>query len=152
MLGERHAAGREKYHARTDITARRDVGDGVVKRLDLHEHAGTSAKGRIVNSAVTIVRPIAQVVALEVEKATSTSASHNRGGHIGFEKLGKDREGLDEHEHSPRDLQVEQTVHNANRNGALRRNRADHIIDDGNQDLAIDRGPQRPRRHSRASP
>lgn len=106
-----------------------------MKGLDLHEHAGAATKGRIVHGAMAIMRPIAQIVRGKIEQAARTGAAHDRRGHIGFEKLGKDREGLDEHEHSSQRLEIEQTVHDVDGDGPLFGQLDDDLVDNGHEDL-----------------
>ena len=71
--------------------------DGLCDRLDLHEHALPAAVRLVIDGAMAVVRPVAQVIRLKIKKAGLAGAAQNRCGHDGLKHLGKDRKGLNQH-------------------------------------------------------
>ncbi len=63
-----------------------DTFDGFEERLGLQEHAFAAAEGPVVHSAVQIVRPVAQVVQMDFERARLGGP----GDHAVFERSCKE--------------------------------------------------------------
>ena len=96
MLRKGLAAGGEEHHGGLG-TLGADGLDGLGDGLDLHEHALPAAIRLVIDGAMAVVRPIAQVIRLKIKKAGLAGAAQNRRGHDGLKHLGKDRKGLDQH-------------------------------------------------------
>ncbi len=69
-------------------------------RLGLHHHAGAAAVGRVVDGAVPVVGPVAQVVHVYVEQAALLRLAGKREAERG-EVLGEDRDDVDAHVSAP---------------------------------------------------
>ena len=95
-LVEAASAGREEH----DVWPRPGAGD-VLDRLEdglgLHEHALAAPERGVVDRAVTVVGPVAQVVGAKVEHARAARPPEDRDAQVGLEDLGKDGERLTEH-------------------------------------------------------
>ena len=96
MLRKGLAAGGEEHHGGLG-TLRADGLDCLGNRLDLHEHALPAAIRLVIDGAMAVVRPVAQVIRLKIKKAGLAGAAQNRRGHDGLKHLGKDRKGLNQH-------------------------------------------------------
>ena len=73
--------------------------ESLKERLALHEHALAAAVGRVVNRAMPVMGPVAQVVGRKLKIARLAGPAHDGQGHDGLEHLGKDAEGLDTNGH-----------------------------------------------------
>ena len=96
MLRKGLAAGGEEHHGGLGALGTDGLnclGNG----LDLHEHALPAAVWLIIDGAMAVVRPVAQVIRLKIKKAGLAGAGQDRCGHDGLKHLGKDRKGLDQH-------------------------------------------------------
>ena len=67
----------------------------------LHEHALTAAEGRVVDRAVAVMGPVAQVVRGKVEDAGPLGPAHDGGVQVGSKDLRKDGERLEPHLPAP---------------------------------------------------
>ena len=76
----------------------REILDSLEDRLALHEHALATAKGGIVHRIVTVVRPIPEVIGLEVEDMPSAGTPQYGLVDIGVKDLGNHRQRLKHHE------------------------------------------------------
>ena len=92
-LGERRA-GRCGYDE--DAPVRRDAVQRLAPGLGLHHHAGTPAVGGVVDRAVAVVGPRAQVVDVHVEQAALLRLA-GQGQPERCEVVGKDRDDVDAH-------------------------------------------------------
>ena len=72
---------------------------GLKERLALHEHALTAAVGRVVNRAMPVMGPVAQVMGRKLKVARLAGPAHDGQGHDGLKHLGKDAEGLNTNGH-----------------------------------------------------
>ena len=66
-------------------------------RLRLHHHAGAAAVGGVVDGAVPVVGPVAQVVHVHVEQAALLGLARQREAER-REVLGEDRDDVDAHQ------------------------------------------------------
>ena len=96
MLRKGLAAGGKEHHGGLGALGANGL-DGLGNGLDLHEHALPAAVRLVIDGAMAVVRPVAQVIRLKIKKAGLAGAAQNRRGHNGLKHLGKDRKGLDQH-------------------------------------------------------
>ena len=96
MLRKGLATGGKKHHGGLGTLGANSL-DGLGNRLDLHEHALPAAVWLVIDGAMAVVRPVAQVIRLKIKKAGLAGAAQNRRGHDGLKHLGKDRKGLNQH-------------------------------------------------------
>ena len=75
--------------------------DGLEDGGGLHEHALTAAEGRVVDRAVAVMGPVAQVVRGKVEDAGPLGPAHDGGVQVGSKDLRKDGERLEPHLPAP---------------------------------------------------
>ena len=97
-LAKRLARGGEEDGIRGIVRASQLI-KGLKERLALHEDALAAAVGRVVNRAMPVMGPVAQVVGRKLKIARLAGPAHDGQGHDGLEHLGKDAEGLDTNGH-----------------------------------------------------
>ena len=104
FLGHRLAKGlarRGEENGIRGIVGASQLIKGLKERFAFHEHALTAAVGRVVNRAMPVMGPVAQVMGCKLKIARLTGPTHDGQGHDGLKHLGKDAEGLDTNGHGP---------------------------------------------------
>ena len=97
VLVEGLSRGREEDDVRSG-TGRAYLVYGLEDGWTAHEQAGPTSVDLVIGRAMPVVRPITQVMGMEIEYAASARTTEYGGRHDLFEHLGKNGDRLDDHD------------------------------------------------------